>query len=49
VEDHLGRLRCARKDNMQVELNARDVKVHWIYVTEIRVQRLDFVNILRNF
>lgn len=47
--DHLGRLRCARKDNMQIELKESDVKVQWIHVTEIRVQCLDFVNILRNF
>ena len=38
-----------RIDNMQVELKERDLKVHWIHVTEIRDQCLDFVNILRNF
>ena len=35
--DHLGRLRCAKKDNMQLELKERDVKVQWIHVTETRV------------
>jgi len=49
VGDNLGRLRCARKDNMQIELKERDVKVQWTHVTEIRAQCLDFVNVLRNF
>jgi len=34
---------------MQIELKERDVKAQWTRVTEIRVQCLDFVNVLRNF
>jgi hypothetical protein len=48
VGEHLGRLRCERKDFIKKVLKETVMKVRQIHVTEVRVWCLVFVNVLRN-